>query len=194
VTVNSQLVFETRYDNGRLRFSAGYSNGQLDGECESRLANGDLESEGLYKEGKRVGKWTIAIPDEASKIYLVANFVNDVKSGPAEIVNKRGFKLAGGQYVNDQRQDLWKENDPVNQTTSTGHYDHDVKVGRWLVSDSRRGRKLRYINYDHNGDMIAIIDLTTQWSFFVNCNNWHQLGWCCNMRLQEFIFVVSTVM
>ena len=156
-----QLTLDTDYKNGKQVFMARYKNGQLNGGYESYLANGDVEAQGIYEFGERVGRWKLY--EEPTNTYLTVNYINGIRSGPAEISNKRGVKFGGGQYVDDQRQGPWREKEselsPGVVTVSSGFYDRDRKVGRWVTTNFKTKRELRYDDYDRTGNLVSVTDL-----------------------------------
>lgn len=107
--INAGLFIDKQYhENGKLK-SIGHNyweSGKADGEWKFYFSNGNLQVEGVFKNGQRIGIWKQYY--ENSKLKYIFNYSQGLLSGEFKLFYESGKLNTKGNYINDKKEGFWK--------------------------------------------------------------------------------------
>ncbi len=118
-----------------------YKNDELHGPIEWRNAEGQIVKKGEYRNGQRQGRWLEIqnAPLDSTKVYRIeGNFEADELNGYYnKYDNANDALLVSGNFINDQKDGIWKEFFPgTKRVSALTHYKDGQKTS------------MKYYNYD----------------------------------------------
>lgn len=120
-------------DNG-IVISEGFltEDGKKEGHWRNLYDNGELKSEGNFKNNRQVGEWKFffsgGIPEQ------IGNFSNGYFDGEWKWFYKSGKPLRVEEYVRGKREGKFLEFSEQGDTVTNGHYLDGEMDGNWVIS------------------------------------------------------------
>jgi antitoxin component YwqK of YwqJK toxin-antitoxin module len=87
------------YKNGHLRSTQEYLNGLDNSQWTFYFSDGQIQTEGVFEKGKRIGVWEYYHENGALK--QKSNYKNGLKEGEWEEFSDNGYKVKSMFYKND---------------------------------------------------------------------------------------------
>ena len=132
-----------KHENGQIYESSLIKDGNFNGEAKFWYENGQIWSEGNYKDYQQ-GKWTNW--HENGQIESIQNFKDGKLYGNVTTWNKNGQIESDGNYMDGKKDGKWTEFEENGQIWSEGQYKESKKDGKW-ISWYENGQKKSEENY-----------------------------------------------
>lgn len=119
-------------DNGKV-VSEGMltEDGKKEGLWKNFFEDGELKSEGNFKNNRQVGEWKFffngSVPEQ------IGNFSNGYFDGEWKWFHKNGKPLRVEEYVRGKREGKFLEFNEVGDTVSVGYYVEGEMDGDWMI-------------------------------------------------------------
>ena len=136
-TVKSKLIYKENkpvsieiFDaKGKSLYTANEVNGALN--YRTYYPDGILETDGIFKDGERDGKWTIYYPQ--GSIARLLNYSNGLQTGEQKTYHENG--LLNEVYACDSNKITgpYKEYSSTGKLFTTGAFNKDGKKGEWIL-------------------------------------------------------------
>lgn len=165
------------FESGKIKEEFNYRDSLLEGEMKQLKASGNPLTLGMYKEGKKHGKWTTYfllenqihtekqfVQDsltgkytkyfENGRVNISGEFLNNKKEGDWKWFDKQGGKDMEGQFVKDQQSGNWIYYYPSGKVRTKGSFLEGKKTGKWefFYKNGRKHKEGTYKNDEKNGE------------------------------------------
>jgi antitoxin component YwqK of YwqJK toxin-antitoxin module len=116
------------HPNGQIKSQGEYKDGKRIGEWVFYYPNGKLEQKGKYdKKGQAQGAWNWYY--ESGNLLREENYLNDVLDGATTEYDDAGKIVTKGQYVDGQKEGVWEYE--MGDYKEVGNYKADRRDGEW---------------------------------------------------------------
>lgn len=128
-TIETARIFN---DNG-IVVSEGYltDDGKKEGRWKNLYENGELKSEGEFKNNRQVGEWKFYFAGGISE--QIGNFNNGYFDGEWKWFYKSGNPLRVEEYVRGKRDGVFMEFSESGDTVTRGSYIEGEMEGDWII-------------------------------------------------------------
>ena len=117
------------YDNGQLETQGFHKDGKREGDCKEWYDNGQLLSQGFFKDGKREGEWKEWHVN--GKLYTQGFHKDGKREGEWNQWYYNGKLWFQGFYNDGEREGEWKEWHVNGQLSSQGFFKDGEREGEW---------------------------------------------------------------
>ena len=138
------------YDDGNLKSEGAYKNDNKTGKWNYYYPNGQLQETGIYQNGKPEGKWKWYYP--SGKLLREMSYYNGLPDGEEVEYDQEGKVILKGAYIEGKRDGKWIYD--VGDAREETFYSDDMKNG-WDRIYSDDGTLLyegKYVDDNPNGE------------------------------------------
>lgn len=150
-----------------------YKDGELHGRFYAVNDEGEVVTEGEYRDGQKIGTWDefdgynriVQTYNDKGQLHgeykkysadgvltQMLTYQNGVKQGLAETYTAQGELTSKGEYLDDQRHGEWEEAVAWGENQAQGSYRNGVQVGPWTTTNSN-GHRIAIDQFDDEGYM-----------------------------------------
>lgn len=141
---SGRIVNAKIFNDKGIVISEGYltEEGKKEGHWKNLYENGEVKSEGLFKNNRQVGEWDFyfagGVPEQ------IGNFANGYFDGEWKWFYKNGKFLRIEEYVNGKREGKFFEFSELGDTITRGFFIDGERNGEWMVRVGDNIEKGRY--------------------------------------------------
>ncbi len=131
-------------DELSLRVRHTYLNGRISGNMTSYHRNGQVESKGYAKDGKKEGLWECYYKN--GQLESKGNYIDGKLNGLIEFYYENGQLDVTGNMIDDKREGFW-ESYKSGLLWGQGNYKDDKREGVWIFFDGngQLNNKMTYV-------------------------------------------------
>ena len=137
---HEQGLWKEYHPNGQLKSQGEYKDGKRIGEWIFYYPNGQIEQKGKYdKKGRAQDVWKWYYED--GKLLREETYVDDLRDGLMTEYNDTGTVITKGEFIEGQKEKLWVYE--LGDYKEEGNYKEDKRDGAWKHYYTNNG-KLRF--------------------------------------------------
>lgn len=117
------------YVNGKIDYSIDVVEGKYNGDLIQNYINGNVKQKGVFKEGKRIGKFTEYYDVPANQLKEEANYEKGTLEGEYKAYHRNGVVAEVGQYKDGMKHGIWKSYNDENVLITEEAFNNGKNTG-----------------------------------------------------------------
>jgi antitoxin component YwqK of YwqJK toxin-antitoxin module len=142
---NGDIVNARIFNDNGVVASEGFltEDGKKEGHWKNLYENGEIRSEGIFKNNRQVGEWKFFFNGGVAE--QIGNFSNGLFDGEWKWFYKSGKPLREEEYIRGKRDGKYLEFSESGDTIANGHFIEGEMDGEWVLKVGDNLEKGKYV-------------------------------------------------